>query len=128
MRTSILFLLWAFICCLPSFADIKSNKDEEKTDIILKKETTDDETKHARTPIYMPITCYYMQGNIYLTSFADLGEIQIVITQLETGLLWESFSDSNSGIICIPASSANGNYMIRIITANGDVYYGYYNL
>ena len=69
-----------------------------------------------------------MQGNIYVTTLTDLGEIQISITCMETGSFWESINDSNSGTICVPASSANGNYMVRIVTANGDMYYGYYTI
>ena len=69
-----------------------------------------------------------MQGNIYVTALTDLGEIQISITCLETGSFWESINDSKSGTICVPASSANGNYMVRIVTANGDMYYGYYTI
>ena len=69
-----------------------------------------------------------MQGNIYVTALADLGEIQISITCLETGSFWESINDSSLGTICVPASSANGNYMVRIVTANGDMYYGYYTI
>ena len=69
-----------------------------------------------------------MQGNIYVTTLTDLGEIQISITCLETGSFWDSINDSNSGTISIPVSSANGNYMVRIVTANGDMYYGYYTI
>ena len=69
-----------------------------------------------------------MQGNIYVTALADLGEIQISVTSLNTGSFWESINDSNSGRISIPVSSANGNYMVRIVTANGDMYYGYYTI
>ena len=69
-----------------------------------------------------------MQGNIYVTALSDLGEIQISITSLDTGSFWESINDSKSGTISIPVSSANGDYMVRIVTANGDIYYGYYTI
>ncbi|MBR5205250.1 MAG: DUF3244 domain-containing protein [Bacteroidaceae bacterium] len=128
MRTTILILLWAFIDSFSGFANSYYDEDENKTDIIIEKGEGDDTNKHARIPIYDPITCYYMKGNIYVTTLTDLGEIQISITCLETGSFWKSVNDSNSGTICVPTSSANGNYMVRIVTANGDVYYGYYNL
>ena len=69
-----------------------------------------------------------MQGNIYVTALDDLGELQISITSLDTGSFWESINDSNSGTIIVPVSSVNGNYMVRIVTAVGDIYYGYYTI
>lgn len=128
MRTTILILLWVFIGSLSSFANNFSDEDKNKTDVIIHDGYGDDPNKHARIPVYVPITCYYMQGNIYVTALIDLGEIQISITCLETGSIWESTNDSNLGTICIPVSSDNGNYMISIVTANGDMYYGYYTI
>ena len=69
-----------------------------------------------------------MQGNIYVTALSDLGEIQISIPSLDTGSFWESINDSKFGTISIPVSSANGDYMVRIVTANGYIYYGYYTI
>ena len=128
MRTTILILLWVFIGSLFGFANNLSDEDKNKTDIIIYKEEGNDPNKHARIPAYVPITCHYIQGNIYVTTLTDLGEIQISITCLETGSFWESINDSSLGTICVPASSANGNYMVRIVTANGDMYYGYYTI
>lgn len=128
MKITILILLWVFIGSLSGFANNFSDEDKNQTDIILETGELTDHTKNPRIPIYIPITCYYMQGNIYVTALADLGEIQISITCLETGSFWESVNDSNSGTISIPVSSANGNYMIRIVTENNDSYFGYYNL
>ena len=128
MRTTILILLWALIGSVSGFANNFSDEDNNQTDIILETGELTDHTKNPRIPIYIPITCYYMQGNIYVTALADLGEIQISITSLDTGSFWESINDSSLGTICVPASSANGNYMVRIVTANGDMYYGYYTI
>lgn len=128
MRTTILILLWVFIGSLFGFANNLSDEDKNKTDIIIYKEEGNDPNKHARIPAYVPITCHYIQGNIYVTTLTDLGEIQISIICLETGSFWESINDSSLGTICVPASSANGNYMVRIVTANGDMYYGYYTI
>lgn len=128
MRTTILILLWALIGSVSGFANNFSDEDNNQTDIILEKGSGVDNTKNPRIPIYVPITCHYIQGNIYVTTLTDLGEIQISITCLETGSFWESVNDSNSGTISIPVSSANGNYMVRIVTANGDMYYGYYTI
>ena len=128
MRTTILILLWALIGSVSGFANNFSDEDNNQTDIILETGELTDHTKNPRIPIYIPITCYYMQGNIYVTALADLGEIQISITCLDTVSFWESINDSKSGTISIPVSSANGDYMVRIVTANGDIYYGYYTI
>lgn len=128
MRTTILILLSSIISLFSGYANNCLDEDNNKTDITLVKGDVEDETKHARTPTYIPLVCYYMQGNIYVTALSDLGEIQISITCLETGSFWESINDSKSGTISIPVSSVNGDYMVRIVTANGDIYYGYYTI
>ena len=128
MRTTILILLWAFIGSFSGFANNYYDEDKNETVEIIQDGYGDDPNKHARIPTYVPIICYYMQGNIYVTTLTDLGEIQISITCLETGSFWESINDSSLGTTCVPASSANGNYMVRIVTANGDMYYGYYTI
>ena len=100
----------------------------EKKDVILDKGNEDDETKHARNPVYIPLNCYYKQGYIYLNTFTDLGEIFITITNLETGEWWEYVNISNSELICIPTSSAIGNYMVKIVMENDGSYFGYFTL
>ena len=128
MRTTILILLWAFIGSFSGFANNYYDEDKNETVVIIQDGYRDDPNKHARIPAYVPITCYYMQGNIYVTALDDLGELQISITSLDTGSFWESINDSNSGTIIVPVSSVNGNYMVRIVTAVGDIYYGYYTI
>ena len=88
MRTTILFLLWVFIGSLSGFANNFSDEEKKQTDIILEKGELTDHTKNPRIPVYVPITCYYMQGNIYVTTLTDLGEIHFSITCLETGSFW----------------------------------------
>ena len=128
MRTTILILLWAFIGSFSGFANNYYDEDKNETVVIIQDGYRDDPNKHARIPAYVRITCYYMQGNIYVTALDDLGELQISITSLDTGSFWESINDSNSGTIIVPVSSVNGNYMVRIVTAVGDIYYGYYTI
>lgn len=128
MKVKVMITLLTIIGYLPAFGSYYSCEDENKTDIILEKGTEDDESKHARIPIYIPLTCYYMQGHIYLNTLEDLGEITITITNLETGELWESIYNSDYGLISIPTSSTNGNYMVRIVASNNDSYFGYYTL
>lgn len=128
MRTTILIMLLTVVGYLPGLANNHSCEEEQKTDIVLEKGYVEDETKHARTSEYVPLTCYYMQGNIYLNTLSDLGGVTVTITCLETGNSLEATYNSGLGIICIPAFSANGNYMISIVTANNDLYYGYYTI
>ena len=117
MRTTILILLWVFIGSLFGFANNLSDEDKNKTDIIIYKEEGNDPNKHARIPAYVPITCHYIQGNIYVTTLTDLGEIQISIICLETGSFWESINDSSLGTICglhvVVFSMAQGSFRFR---------------
>lgn len=127
MKATILILLWAFWGVLLGFVNTQSNEDKEKKDIVLIKGNADDQTEDERSILYIPLTCYYMQGNVYLTTSTDLGEMHITITNLETVNSFESTYGSTIGTICIPVSSANGNYMISI-AINNDSYYGYYTI
>lgn len=128
MKARILITLLTIIGYFPCFGNSQSYVNEEKKDVVLDKGNEDDETKHARNPIYIPLTCYYIQGYIYLNTFTDLGEIFITITNLETGEWWEYVNISNSELICIPTSSAIGNYMVKIVTENDGSYFGYFTL
>lgn len=128
MRSTILILLWSITSLFSGYANNCLDEEKNGTNIIMENGEADNTDKHARIPAYVPITCHYIQGNIYVTTLTDLGEIQISITCLETGSFWESINDSSLGTICVPASSANGNYMVRIVTENNDSYFGYYNL
>ena len=128
MKTRILTTLLTIIGYFPCFGNSQSYVNVEKKDVILDKGNEDDETKHARNPVYIPLNCYYKQGYIYLKTFTDVGEIFITITNLETGEWWEYVNISNSELICIPTSSAIGNYMVKIVTENDGSYFGYFTL
>ena len=128
MKTRILTTLLTIIGYFPCFGNSQSYVNVEKKDVILDKGNEDDETKHARNPVYIPLNCYYKQGYIYLNTFTDLGEIFITITNLETGEWWEYVNISNSELICILTSSAIGNYMVKIVTENDGSYFGYFTL
>ena len=128
MKERILIILLAIVGYLPCFGSNHPSSVDEKKDVVLEKGNEDDPTKHSRTLTGVPLTCYSLQENIYLNALTDLGEICITIIYLGTGESWSYSCCSNSGIICIPASSISGNYMIEITTVTGDLYYGYYSI
>ena len=127
MKATIFILLWAFIGVLPSFANNHSNEEKEKKDIVLIKGDANDPPGDERSLVYIPVTCYYMQSNVYITTSTNLGEMHITITNVDTGNSLDYTYDSGLGIICIPVSSSNGNYMISI-AINNNSYYGYYTI
>lgn len=100
---------------------------EDKTvSVELKKgrPTTDD--RHPRTLI--PITCVYVNGVVHFTFLADLGEMEITVTNPSIGVVSVSEYDSAYGSVVVPVSSESGRYLIEIVTESGEYYYGEYEL
>ncbi|MDO4754719.1 MAG: hypothetical protein Q4A54_00070 [Parabacteroides sp.] len=128
MKAKVLIVLFALVASLPSFGFSLSIEENEKTDIELEKGNIEDKNKHARTSEFIPLSCYYQQGNIYLDSSVDLGESIVTLTCLETGEVQKFSQSLNIGTVCLPASLGTGKYLIEIETEYGDWFYGYYTL
>lgn len=95
-------------------------QEEKATDVKLEKGKSN-EIKHPRSLI--PITCVYVDGTVQLTILENLGEIELFVTNQTTGEQW---STVNKWVL--QTSTANGVYLVEIVTENGDTYWGTYTL
>lgn len=86
-------------------------------------EEVDDKTDRPRTPALIPILCYYDNGMVSLEPLADLGEVQLTVTNQATGEQW---STSNNWML--ETSTANGVYLVGIVFEDGTTYWGTYTL
>ena len=96
-------------------------QEEKATDVALQKGKPDKDNKHPRSLI--PITCVYVDGTVQLTILENLGEIELFVTNQTTGEQW---STVNKWVL--QTSTANGVYLVEIVTENGDTYWGTYTL
>lgn len=73
------------------------------------------------------IQAYYngMLSVVCTSVFADLGEIDLAVTNCTTGEFWEdSFDSSSVSQHLLPISSTSGWYEVVYTTENGDSYVG----
>lgn len=97
----------------------------EPEKVLLDREKQEDrETDRPRTPVLIPIVCYYDNGVVSLEPLADLGEIQLTVTNQNSGEEWRN----EDGALYVFTSTQTGVYWVEIITGSGDTYYGTYTL
>lgn len=128
MKVFVLMLLLTMTGYQLSFANNHSGEDENKTDIVLVKGNADDESKHARIPTNLVLTCYYENGSVYLNLPFELGSVTLTVTNLATSEVWNYRQESGFGWIVLPTSQAQGSYMVEVGTESNGEYIGYYNL
>ena len=81
-----------------------------------------------RDLIQVPIACFYSDGSLFFTFMEDLGELEISVTNLDTGAEIIDEIDSFGGSAVLEVSESSGEYQIEITTETGDSYYGEYTL
>ena len=72
------------------------------------------------------VSCYYgMMSSIQTSFFADLGEIEVYVTNCSTGEMWyDTFDSGVEPHTVLYISGAAGLYEITYTTESGDVYEG----
>lgn len=117
-----ILMLLTLVLSLQCFAGATDSdaQEEKATDVKLEKGKSN-EIKHPRSLI--PITCVYVDGTVQLTILENLGEIELFVTNQTTGEQW---STVNNWVL--QTSTANGVYLVEIVTENGDTYWGTYTL
>ena len=121
MKKNLAFLLMLF--SLHMFAGTVETEEQENKVVSVELEEGDAEkdNKHPRTLI--PITCVYVDGTVQLTILENLGEMALFVTNQTTGEQWSTINNS-----VLQTSTANGVYLVEIVTERGDTYWGTYIL
>lgn len=81
-----------------------------------------------RSLVEIPVSCYYSDGFLYFTFLEDLGEVEVSVANHSTGTTFFSECNTIIGSLVVNVPIASGNYLIQIVTEDGDVYYGEYTL
>lgn len=118
-----ILMLLTLMLSLQCFAGAtqSNEQDERPTNVRLEKGDAESSNKYPRSLI--PITCVYVDGTVQLTILENLGEIELFVTNQATGEQW---STVNNWVL--QASTANGVYLVEIVTESGDTYWGTYTL
>ncbi len=119
--------LFTFIFALASLVCVLPMRGENPT--IPQKEIPIKRVNDTSHPIrsLSEIQAYYngMLSVVCTSVFADLGEIDLAVTNCTTGEFWEdSFDSSSVSQHLLPISSTSGWYEVVYTTENGDSYVG----
>jgi hypothetical protein len=79
-----------------------------------------------RSIVYIPVECYYSEGEIYISGEDSISGIEATVTNLSSNVSWSA--ESNNNYLQMSVSSASGDYYIVITLADGREYEGYYTL
>lgn len=115
---SILLVLAAVFCTMP----VRGDSTPESYEIPVKRL---DKKNQIRS--LCDVQAYYngMLSVVCTSVFADLGEIDLAVTNCTTGEFWEdSFDSSSVSQHLLPISSTSGWYEVVYTTENGDSYVG----
>lgn len=81
-----------------------------------------------RDLIATPIFCTYNNATLFFSFLEDLGELDIIVTNLSTGATTTYPYDAASGSVVVGVSNESAPYLIEIETISGDCYWGEYTL
>ena len=122
---------FVLILCALFFVQVSNiiRAEEQRNILIVKKKDSEDVPKQRpRDLIQVPIACFYSNGSLFFTFMEDLGELEINVTNLDTGTEIFDEIDSFCGNALLEVPESSGEYQIEITTENGDSYYGEYTL
>lgn len=110
------------------FSNIIRAEEQRNILIVKKKDSEDVPKQRPRDLIQVPIACFYSNGSLFFTFMEDLGELEINVTNLSTGVEIIDEIDSFCGNALLEVPESSSEYQIEITTENGDSYYGEYTL
>ena len=126
MKKILYFVLTFVFTMLPvnSFASSSSNETDQVPLIPISGEEDD-----HRGPYYLPIQCYYSNGELTFTFSADLGTVDCEVVRLSDETVYEAtFYAINGGSDSLYVSTAPDDYVITLTCADGTIYYGEYSI
>lgn len=75
--------------------------------------------------IYL-VTCQYEDETVYLNFLANIGWVELTVTNLSTGDTWNTTQLSTLGSLSLQTSTDSGNYKVEIKTELDGNYIGYF--
>lgn len=118
---NVLFML-LILFSVNGYAEEKVEPQNNNQDVLLQKGDSKDHKK-VDPRILIPITCVYVDGTVQLTMLENLGEMELIVTNQITGEQWRTVNNW-----VLQTSTANGVYLVEIITEDDTTYWGTYTL
>lgn len=84
--------------------------------------------KAPRTPGMSPITCEYHSGALIVRYLEDVGDLEIMVTNMQTGETISTLSSSMDEITRIYLTEDTGDYYLEIKISDGKWYYAYFSI
>ena len=73
------------------------------------------------------VTCQYEDETVYLNFLANIGWVELTVTNLSTGDTWNATQLSTPGSLSLQTSTDSGNYKVESKTELDGNYIGYFN-
>lgn len=80
-----------------------------------------------RTQDIFFVTCQYEDETVYLNFLANIGWVELTVTNLSTGDTWNTTQLSTLGSLSLQTSTDSGNYKVEIKTELDGNYIGYFS-
>ncbi|MBO5956881.1 MAG: hypothetical protein J6Q39_04930 [Bacteroidales bacterium] len=130
MKTKLLLILLAVFMPLSAFV-LNADEPPHKQEIPLHLINNGSQDKDNRSLIQHSIECHYlsMMNAVVTTVWADLGDVNLTVTNCSTGNVWyDSFDSALEPQTMLTLSGEPGTYQIIYITESGDIYEGILNI
>ena len=100
----------------------------EKVDIPIDKDKENSwgKDERPRTQDIFLVTCQYEDETVYLNFLANIGWVELTVTNLSTGDTWNTTQLSTLGSLSLQTSTDSGNYKVEIKTELDGNYIGYF--
>lgn len=123
---SLLFISMVLIC-IGNMAYANSQKGgDDHIPVPIRENSNPGPRTKPRSIVYIPVECYYSEGEIYISGEDSISGIEATVTNLSSNVSWSA--ESNNNYLQMSVSSASGDYYIVITLADGREYEGYYTL
>lgn len=128
MKRTIVLFTALFVAITASFAFTGVSKGDD-IPIPLESKEFEEDTIIIRAPV-IPIEASVdpVQSIITVSFLSNVGFVSIEVTNLITGGVNYYYENSNSGCAILPFSGVTGYYIIRFMTDDGRLYYGYFSI
>ena len=122
-----LTLIGLSLACLSARAEISEEKSDDGVyvPVVLKESTPVTDPNYPRTPVLIPVGCYFdcVSSNLCFSFISPMGPVTITLTEASAGIISSDEYPTNLGFITVPIPSS-GSYEINILLESGAKYTG----
>lgn len=100
----------------------------KKEDVVIDRDKNNswEESNGPRMQDISLVTCQYEDETVYLNFLANIGWVELTVTNLSTGDTWNTTQLSTLGSLSLQTSTDSGNYKVEIKTELDGNYIGYF--